>query len=90
MKTIFASIPHLTILALFTFLNYPRTVSGQQTAELFNGQAAFQYEYLLHLPEGYESHEKESYPFILFLHGAGERGDDLSQVKKHGPPKFLD
>jgi predicted peptidase len=26
---------------------------------------------------------------ILFLHGAGERGDDLDLVKKHGPPKIL-
>ncbi len=26
---------------------------------------------------------------ILFLHGAGERGTDVSKVKTHGPPKLL-
>ncbi|NMC21274.1 MAG: prolyl oligopeptidase family serine peptidase [Thermogutta sp.] len=30
--------------------------------------------YRLHLPEGYDPAKK--YPLILFLHGAGERGDD--------------
>ncbi len=29
-------------------------------------------------------------PLLVFLHGAGERGTDLSLVKKHGPPKLID
>ena len=44
--------------------------------------------YLLFLPEGY-GEEKQAWPMILFLHGAGERGNDLKQVKKHGPPKIV-
>lgn len=43
--------------------------------------------YLLYLPEDYES--RPSWPLLLFLHGAGERGDDLDLVKKHGPPKLI-
>ncbi len=31
---------------------------------------------------------KESWPLIVFLHGAGERGDDVERVKVHGPPKI--
>jgi len=27
---------------------------------------------------------------ILYLHGAGERGDDLEKVKAHGPPKMIE
>ena len=27
---------------------------------------------------------------ILFLHGAGERGDDLDKVKVHDPPKLIE
>jgi predicted peptidase len=27
---------------------------------------------------------------LLFLHGAGERGSDLNQVKTHGPPKLIE
>jgi predicted peptidase len=28
-------------------------------------------------------------PMILFLHGAGERGQDLAKVGRHGPLKFI-
>ena len=45
--------------------------------------------YLLFLPEGYDDQEKE-WPLILFLHGSGERGDDLTKVKIHGPPKIVE
>jgi len=45
--------------------------------------------YLLFLPEGY-GEKKQRWPVILFLHGAGERGDDLKKVKKHGPPKIVE
>ncbi len=43
--------------------------------------------YLLHLPDGYRADADQRWPLILFLHGAGERGDDLSLVKLHGIPK---
>jgi len=29
------------------------------------------------------------WPLVLFLHGAGERGDNLELVKTHGPPKLV-
>jgi predicted peptidase len=45
--------------------------------------------YLLFLPEGYNDSNQE-WPMILFLHGAGERGDDLEKVKFHGPPKLVE
>ena len=44
--------------------------------------------YLLFLPQDYD--QKESWPLLVFLHGAGERGDDLELVKKHGPPKIVE
>ena len=44
--------------------------------------------YLLYLPKGYEEKGKK-WPVIMFLHGAGERGDNLELVKKHGPPKMI-
>jgi len=45
--------------------------------------------YLLFLPESY-GQKDHRWPMILFLHGAGERGDDLELVKKHGPPKIVE
>ncbi|PQO33136.1 phospholipase [Blastopirellula marina] len=44
--------------------------------------------FLLYLPKGYE--EQEHWPLLLFMHGSGERGDDLNLVKKHGPPKLIE
>ena len=46
--------------------------------------------YLLYLPKDYESSGDKKWPLVLFLHGAGERGDDLAMVKKNGPPKLVD
>ena len=44
--------------------------------------------YLLYLPADYGK-KQQQWPMILFLHGAGERGNDLKNVKKHGPPKIV-
>src|SRR5205823_97772 len=46
-------------------------------------------QYLLYLPDQYGK-DKKKWPLLVFLHGAGERGDDLSLVKTHGPPKLID
>ena len=43
--------------------------------------------YLLALPADYE--KQDQWPLLLFLHGSGERGDNLDLVKKHGPPKLI-
>jgi len=46
--------------------------------------------YLLFLPKGYNTNPEQKWPLILFLHGKGERGDDLELVKKHGIPKIVE
>ena len=60
---------------------------GEQTAAELNTQVKVHLRYLLYLPKDYQ--QRESWPLLLFLHGAGERGDDLEVVKKHGPPKLV-
>lgn len=45
--------------------------------------------YLLYLPEDYKFNENKNWPLILFLHGKGERGDNLDLVKIHGIPKIV-
>lgn len=44
-------------------------------------------QYLQYLPEGYGESDTARFPLVIFLHGAGERGQDLNLLKKHGPPK---
>jgi predicted peptidase len=61
-----------------------------QHAQKFAAKVTAQVElsYLLYLPEDYGSSRKK-WPLLLFLHGAGERGDDVQLVAKHGPPKLV-
>ncbi len=44
--------------------------------------------YLLYLPADYGKDARKKWPLMLFLHGAGERGDNLDVLKKHGPPNL--
>lgn len=44
--------------------------------------------YWLFAPERYKQIDQR-WPIMIFLHGAGERGDDLELVKTHGPPKLV-
>jgi predicted peptidase len=46
--------------------------------------------YLLFLPQSYGEDPEKKWPLILFLHGAGERGDDLERIKVHGIPKIVE
>jgi predicted peptidase len=68
-----------------------KSANGQQekTFEKEVNNMKVKLRYLLFLPEGYDKSEK-TWPLILFLHGSGETGNDLSKVKKHGPPKIVE
>ncbi len=73
----------LIVLTLAALL--PGVAVSEETAESFEAQITktVGYRYLLVKPEGYDP--EKSYPLIIFLHGKGEEGDDLSRVKIHGP-----
>ncbi len=60
---------------------------GQQPQEL-KRSVPVEMKYLLFLPRDYQAKPETKWPLIVFLHGSGERGDDLDAVKKHGPPKL--
>jgi predicted peptidase len=62
-----------------------------QTAQQFRKRVTsnLSANYLLFLPADYNSEAKKRWPLMLFLHGAGERGTNLSLVMRHGPPKIV-
>jgi len=64
---------------------------GSQHSQTFEKQITktLSCKYLLFLPADYAK-KQQRWPLIMFLHGAGERGDDLEKVKKHGPPKIVE
>lgn len=45
---------------------------------------SFRIPYVLYLPPSYQPEGGEQWPVVFFLHGAGERGADLSELGKHG------
>jgi len=65
--------------------------NGGQSEQVFHKKITtdVSLRYLLALPKGYGQNDQK-WPLMLFLHGAGERGDNLDLVKKHGPPKLID
>jgi predicted peptidase len=54
----------------------------------FTGTAGKELRYRLLKPEGYESASEKTYPLVIFLHGAGERGDDNEKQLVHGAKEF--
>jgi poly(3-hydroxybutyrate) depolymerase len=46
--------------------------------------------YLLFLPSDYSFDPKRTWPMLVFLHGAGERGPNLDMAKVHGPPMLAE
>lgn len=45
--------------------------------------------YLLYLPEGYEEQPDKTWPLIFFLHGYGDRGDNVFLLAKASPFMFI-
>jgi len=65
----------------------PPIVEGQTPQQPVE---AGNYPYQLFVPKGYPGDTAKQYPLLIFLHGSGERGDDITKVKVHGPPKIAE
>ncbi len=64
--------------------------AGEQSNQMLNEKIAkvIDCNYLLYLPVDYGKDDKK-WPLILFLHGKGERGNNIEVIKKQGPPKMI-
>ncbi|MDO5309002.1 MAG: dienelactone hydrolase family protein [Planctomycetia bacterium] len=58
----------------------PKTLSETQKEDV---------KYWAFCPKNDEAKSEQGYPLLLFLHGSGERGDDLELLKRYGPPRML-
>ena len=61
---------------------YPKSYQNSQLQHYGQG-------YLLYLPEGYEDHPEKTWPLIFFLHGYGDRGDNIFLLAKASPFMFI-
>ena len=80
-NVIIRSVLLISLLAMFAVTH------AQQSAEKY----VVETDYLLYLPEGYNAADTiTKWPLLLFLHGAGETGNDIEKVKIHGPAKLIE
>ena len=57
------------------------------TKHIWESETHFNFRYVKYLPEDFDENKK--YPLVFFLHGAGERGDDLDVASRHGYMKYV-
>jgi predicted peptidase len=81
----------VAVAALLVQLSWPsfeawlfRPQPGKQV-----GVEADPYNYLIYLPPAFQSNSKQSWPLLLNLHGAGERGQDLENLFRTGLPTAI-
>lgn len=61
---------------------YPREYQNTDLQQYGKG-------YLVYLPEGYETDLHKTWPLLFFLHGYGDRGDNLFLLPKASPFMFI-
>lgn len=67
------------------------TAAPGQEAKVFDQEIKrhVSFRYLWYTPKEAKAPGDNRWPLLVFLHGAGERGNDLQKVAVHGPPKLI-
>src|SRR5436190_16629545 len=89
MSPVFRQIFALTLLFVGLFMSASLAAADHRDryeARTFADAAGKKLNYRLLKPKGYDA--KKSYPLVLFMHGAGERGDDNKIQLVHGMNEF--
>lgn len=60
---------------------------GMYTKHKWESNNHFNFGYIKYLPKDYD--ETKKYPLVFFLHGAGERGDNLDMIACHGYMQYV-
>lgn len=88
MKNFLIRLSFVCATAIATGLCHAEEKVASQTFARLDTQVTIQMDYLLYVPPDYDT--KPVWPVMLFLHGSGERGNDLALVRKHGLPKLIE
>jgi len=75
---------------ILSYIVFSCLAINQTMTQHTNHSMIIELKYLVYLPKDYPVSEDTKWPLILFLHGAGGRGDNLDSLKKHGPPKLVE
>jgi predicted esterase len=74
--------------SFYVYKDYAQYLSDKQIhSKEYRNKILQQYGqgYLLYLPDGYEANPKQTWPLIFFLHGSGDRGDNIFLLAKASP-----
>ncbi|WP_246539138.1 carboxylesterase family protein [Litoribacter ruber] len=79
----------VSMLALYLLVVFQIQGQSKEMFErkVYTNQANDSLRYRILLPEGYDG--SQAYPLVVFLHGAGERGNDNEKQLTHGADLFL-
>ena len=79
----------------YNLSNLPSDDGGIHSSHLL-GEANTPYGYYAYQPSGYDDDQDSMYPILIFLHGAGEKGNSLKhpeyleRILVNGPPKMIE
>lgn len=73
------------LLSILVFAYCSLVWGNLEVNRIERAESGVPFDSLVYLPEGYDENEK-TWPMLLFLHGGGESGRVLDNVKRHGPP----
>lgn len=84
-----ACLPAFGLLAVFVSLlsDGSKLMAGSFKSEVYQDTHGAKLNYRIYVPDSASSAAK--LPLVLFLHGAGERGDDNEAQLKHGAMEFI-
>jgi predicted peptidase len=87
-----SGIKHLSALWIIVIISLFSVTAGEKSSKYlkkeFQGESGEILPYRILYPQNYNPDQK--YPLLLFLHGAGERGNDNEKQLVHGSAMFLD
>lgn len=72
----------------YVYQDYAKYLADKRIdAKPYRDQSLTQYGqgYLVYLPDGYEDQPDKSWPLLFFLHGVGDRGDNILLIAKASP-----
>lgn len=78
--------------SFYVYKDYVEYLSGKRiTSKTYQNSDLERYGagYLLYLPEGYEDDPEKPWPLLFFLHGYGDRGDNMLLLAKASPFMYI-
>ncbi len=67
--------------------NNQLAVEGQTAQQMVSATNSIN-KYLAYVPKGYNAQSSTKWPLVIFLHGQGEKGDNLNSVKNTALPRM--